>query len=286
VIPYDDIILPMKHNDCSTIDIKAIAFDFDGTLLNPQKELSPKTIEAVEALKARGIRIILATGRSFQAMLPLKDQLGVLTPSINFNGAAVYDSRTGIPMHETLLRENAARKIIELGRSHGLHTQGFRHEKLLFEALTPEALKYQEHVKIEGHVVNFDDYESLEFTKLMYISEDTETISKLGGILDTEFPHKVHHCYSLPNYYEMMDGKVNKGSALSMLLDDLSIDSAQTMAFGDGHNDLPMLQMVGIGISMENANDEVKSLTQYHAPPNDRDGVARFLDGFFKLQIF
>ncbi len=276
----------MIHKDCSTIDIKAIAFDFDGTLLNPQKELTPKTIEAVEALKARGIRIILATGRSFRAMLPFKEQLGVHTPTINYNGAAICDSRTGTPLYETLLKEQAARKIIELGRVNGLHTQGFRHEKLLFEALAPEALKYQEHVNFEGDVVNFDDYKLLELTKLMYISKDTETILQLDNILDTEFPYKVHHCYSLPNYYEMMDGEANKGNALSLLLNDLSIAPAQTMAFGDGQNDLPMLQFAGIGVSMENADDKVKSLTQYHAPPNDRDGVARFLNNFFKLQLF
>ena len=276
----------MIHTDCSTIDIKAIAFDFDGTLLDPTKQITPKTIEAIEALKARGIALILATGRSYRAMKPLQVQLGIHSPSINYNGAAVFDGTTGKATHEVLLDEDVARRIIEYGRTYELALHGFRHEGLLYERTTPEIERYQSHIGFEGKVVDFDSYDSLELTKLMYISHDKETISLAAGKLAEEFGDRLQQCYSLPFYYEMMNGSVSKGTALSMLLDDLGVSPSEAMSFGDGHNDLPMLLLTEVGVAMANAEDEVRAKTRYAAPSNAEDGVARFLDGFFKLGIF
>ncbi len=278
--------MSMIHKDCSTIDIKAIAFDFDGTLLNPNKELTPKTLEAVELLKERGISIILATGRSYRAMLPLQQQLKTHTPSINYNGAAVYDVTTGVAIHEVLLEEEIARKIIAYGREYGLHTHGFRHERLLFEVETPEITNYQNHVKFSGTKVDFDSYDSLEMTKMMYISDDKKTIAHIASLLEAEFGQRIQHCYSLSTYYEMTDGSVNKGRALSMVLEEIKVDQAQSMSFGDGHNDLPMLLFSEIGVVMANASEEVRKQTAYTALSNTEDGVAHFLDDFFKLQLF
>lgn len=266
-------------------EIAAVVFDLDGTLIGRDRTLSEVTIEAVERLKGRGITVILATGRSYRAMLPYKRALKLDTPTVNYNGAIAFGDSVDDVLTETLLDDDIARRIIELGREHAIHTHGFRHEQLVFERLSEEAQAYQRQVGFEGTCVDFDSIHPLDLTKLMYMSSDTSTISTIAGILTDEFSSRLQHCYSLPTFYEMMNGKVSKQTALKVILDRLRIDEREVMAFGDGHNDIPMLTATAVGVAMGNSSDEVKRAVAYQALSNDEDGVARFLNDYFSLGL-
>lgn len=266
-------------------EIAAVVFDLDGTLIGSDRTFSKVTIEAVERLKGRGISVILATGRSYRAMLPYKRALKLDTPTVNYNGAIVFGDSVDEVLTETLLDEDIARRIIELGRQFSIHTHGFRNEQLVFERLSEEAKAYQRQVGFEGTCVDFDSIDPLDLTKLMYMSSDHFTITKIATILTTEFSSRLQHCYSLPTFYEMMNGKVSKQTALEVVLERLGIDERQVMAFGDGHNDIPMLVSAAVGVAMGNSSDEVKRSVEHLALANDEDGVAHFLDDYFSLGL-
>ncbi len=274
------------HHDDTTIDIQAVAFDLDGTLIDSNRVLTPRTVHAVTALKERGVLPIIATGRSYRAMSSFKEQLEIDAPVICYNGAAVFDGRNAEILQETLLDDDISREIIGLGRTHGVHMQAFKQEELLFERSCPEVEEYQRRIGLNGRLVDFDAMDRLHFTKMMYISEDQQAILTIAEQLERDFGSRLQHCFSLPVFYEMMDGSVSKHSALQFVLDALGLDAGHVMAFGDGHNDISMLQGVGIGVAMANAREEVKACTPYSAPSNDADGVAVFLDRFFHLGLF
>ncbi len=276
----------IQQNDEKYCDIKAVAFDLDGTLLDSNGDLSPAVITAVQLLRDRGILPIIATGRSFQAMSIYKKQLDISSPVICYNGAAIFNGHSGKILHSCLLDDEISQRIIDLGRAHGFHTQGFRNEELLFESHNEEVENYERHIGFHGSLVNFDTIEPLHMTKMMYVSQDTDGILELAKQLEAEFGRRLNQCFSLPTFYEMMDGQACKRQALEMVLDDAGIDMAHTMAFGDGHNDIPMLTSVKVGVVMNNASDEVKVSTNYRALDNDKDGVARYLDSYFHLNLF
>lgn len=278
--------MAVHHEDDTTIDIQAVAFDLDGTLIDSNRALTPRTVQAVTALKERGVVPIIATGRSYRAMRSFKEQLRIDTPVICYNGATVFDGRNAEVLQETLLYDDVSREIIELGRMYGVHMHAFKQEELLFEQSSPEVEEYQRRIGFDGRLVDFDAMGQLHFTKMMYISEDQQAILPIAEQLERDFGSRLQHCFSLPIFYEMMDGAVSKHSALQFVLDDLGVDAGHVMAFGDGHNDISMLQGVGIGVAMANAREEVKACTPYSAPSNDADGVAVFLDSFFHLGIF
>nr|MDA3833460.1 HAD family hydrolase [Spirochaetales bacterium] len=176
--------------------IHAVVFDLDGTLLNSRRELTSNTIRAVSALMERGIFPVIATGRSYQAVLKYKGELKISTPVICYNGSVIYNSTTGEEQHSVTLPEDIARAAIRHGRKNNLHTQGFRHGQLCHERVTADAEYYQEVTGLKGKIVNFDNYNPLELTKLMYVSSEREKITRIAKYMDAEYWDRQNQCYS------------------------------------------------------------------------------------------
>ena len=261
--------------------IKAIAFDMDGTLLNDAKEISPRTRESFEALKELGLYLILATGRSFEALEPYKMYLDLQYPVICYNGARIV-SGNGKIIKDHLLEDRISKYIINFARKEKVHIQIYRNGKLFFEKRTPEAEFYENHVNLKGDIVNFDKLDSLGLTKIMYLG-DHEYLVTLAGAIKENFGQDLSVMFSNPMFLEFMPGGVSKGNSLSELADYLGIGLENIMAFGDGENDISMIKTAGIGIAMSNANTEVKEFADLVTLSNNEDGVAEVLEDYFGL---
>jgi Cof subfamily protein (haloacid dehalogenase superfamily) len=266
--------------------VKVVFFDLDGTMINNRLELEQETIDAVNLILARGITPIIATGRSFEAAWQFLRRLHPHYPIICYNGAVIYADEGRQKLHEFTLDDEIARMVIELGREYELHTHGFFQGRLLYEEHSSDGDRYQNHGGLKAEIVNFDLMESLNFTKMMYVSDDRASILAAASRLDELFAARLSHYFSLPHFYEMVSGKVGKERAASILLDDLGLKPNQAMAFGDGHNDIGLLRYVGTGVAMGNSEQEVRLASDYVAPDNDDFGVARFLDAAFGLDLF
>ena len=261
--------------------IKAIAFDMDGTLLTNDKQISPRTRRCFEALEDRGVALVLSTGRSFEALEPYKNDLNLNHPVICYNGARVLGNNGGL-IKDHLLQDDISRYIIAFARKEDVHIQIYRNGKLYFEKRTPEADFYENHVNIKGTIVNFDDFNPPGFTKIMYLG-DHEYLEGLGTAIEKNFRENLSVMFSNPIFLEFMDGGVSKGRALFDVADYLDIGIDNIMAFGDGQNDISMIDTAGIGVAMDNATDEVKAVADSIALSNNDDGVAVFLEEFFRL---
>lgn len=263
--------------------IKAIAFDMDGTLLTDDKQISPRTRKCFKALKNRGISLVLSTGRSFGALEPYKKDLSLNHPVICYNGARILGDN-GDLIKDHLLSDDIARYIIDFAREDGVYIQIYRNGKLYFEKRTPEADFYENHVNVKGKIVNFDDFDPLGFTKIMYLG-DHDYLDGLGAEIKKHFGKRLSVMFSNPMFLEFMDGGVSKGSALFEVADHLGIGTGNIMAFGDGQNDISLIETAGIGVAMDNATPEVKAAADSIALSNNDDGVAVFLEEFFGLKL-
>ncbi len=263
--------------------IKAIAFDMDGTLLTDDKKISSRTRRCFEALEEQGVALVLSTGRSFEALEPYKNDLNLNHPVICYNGARILGN-SGNLIKDHSLPDDIARYIIDFARENGVHIQIYRNGKLYFEKRTLEADFYENYVNVKGKVVNFEDLNLHGFTKIMYLG-DHDYLDGLGTAIKKHFGKRLSVMFSDPMFLEFMDGGVSKGRALFEVADHLNIKIDNIMAFGDGQNDISMIETAGIGVAMDNATDEVKAVADSITLSNNDDGVAVFLEEFFWLDV-
>ena len=263
-------------------NIKLIATDMDGTLLDSNAELSNYNKEILKALIKNGIEIIFATGRPFESLKKFKDSINNDNCSIICNGAAVADTN-GKFLYTKSLDKDSSKMIIDLFNENkneiclNIYSDGkyyISEEEFYFK-------KYIEREEIKNRIIGLEKIEVFEFVKVLFLGEHKEllrlqaTINKSIQNADAVFSH--------PEFLEIIPKGVNKANALKWLCDKNKIDYKNVMAFGDNYNDLDMINLAGIGIAVKDAVDDVKNNADYIAPSHEENGVGKFLKEFFEL---
>ena len=270
---------------------KLIAFDLDGTLLDTRKNLSERTRRALEAAGKAGALLVPATGR-IPAGMP-KPLLGLpgFRWGILSNGAELYDfAEERIAAREEIPLETALRVLDEaeaLGLSYDCYQDnwGYMTEDFLRRApdyiADPGILDLIRRLRTpvpELRAYLREKGEPLQ--KLQFYFTDQALRRRLLKELPGRWP-TLSVTSSLPVNIELNSAAANKGQALLTLCGLLGIDPADTIAFGDGGNDLSMLRAAGCGVAMANAEPEVKAAADRVTRTNDEDGVAAVLEELF-----
>ncbi|MDC7225005.1 MAG: HAD family hydrolase [Spirochaetales bacterium] len=259
-------------------DIRACFFDLDGTLVRSDHTLSPAVIRAMARLEAEGIAPIIATGRSYEALLPIKEKLNLHSPVICYNGAMIVNGKDGSIMANHSVPDEEARLVIEIARKRDLHILAYREGRLLYEKERPEAEEYGSHLKITGEVIHFDSLSPLNLTKCLIVG-DHQTLLPVQEEIRQICGDRINLFFSNPRYLEIVNKEVDKGRAVKEVMTLLDGNTDQAIAMGDGFNDLPMLETAGLGVVMENALPTMKA----QFPPErtaghvDADGVPHYL---------
>jgi Cof subfamily protein (haloacid dehalogenase superfamily) len=263
-------------------NIRACFFDLDGTLLRTDHTISPAVIRAVRRLEEEGVAPVIATGRSYEALLPAKETLGIHSPVICYNGSMIVNGRDSSVMSEHILPEEEARRIIDIARREDYFILAYRKGKLLYEKERPEAAAYRNRIGIPGKVVNFDSFEELNLTKCLFIA-DHEKLKPVLAEIENLYGSDVNAFFSDPLFLEVVNKGVDKGRAVTEVMALLGGTVDQAMAMGDGYNDLPMLQAARWGVVMENGLPDLKALfpPERTAGHCDDDGAARYLADYF-----
>lgn len=263
-------------------DYKACFFDIDGTLVRTDHSISRDVIDAVQRLEKEGVAPVIATGRSYEALLPIKEKLSIKSPVICYNGGMIVDGKDGTIMKHHVLPEKEARKIIEIARELDFHLIAYRKGQLIYEKNRPETREYNNRIRIEGKIVNFDEIESLELTKFLMLTDHEKLIPVKDKIL-SDMGDSINAFFSDPRFLEIVPFGVDKGKAVEEVMSLLGGTIEQSIAMGDGFNDLPMLQAAGWGVVMSNALPSLKEMfpPERIAPHCDEDGVVTYLSKFF-----
>jgi Cof subfamily protein (haloacid dehalogenase superfamily) len=258
-----------------------VAIDLDGTLLNSHHKVSPKNIEVLRKLEKKGIKIIISTGRAYEAMVPYYKEIDLHGEMICYNGSAIYDKDHNL-LWKNLIDHNTGLELVKIGEKFNTYHHGFIGNKWVLPEMSDIAKIYKERTALTETIVDFHQLEDLAFTKLMYIGEN-DILQDIYNVLDDKFGNQLYKAFSNPGFLEIMHRDSSKANALSFLLEKYGLTTENLMAFGDGYNDFEMLSMAGIGVIMENAPDELKKQFSHRAKSNDQNGVGQFLETYFKI---
>lgn len=271
-------------------NIKLIALDLDGTLLDAEKRLSARNRAALEKAAAQGIEIVPATGRFYRGMPQVIRELPFVRYVIAINGADVYDTSlkktvcaSGIPWQRAVavMEQMDALDVIYdcYQNGWGWMTQAF-YDKAEAYAANIHSLDMIKNLRTPVPELKACLRErASDVQKIQIFFRDMELRARTQQTLPAAFPDLVVTT-SIVNNIELNSREATKGTALKKLAAHLGIPMAETMAFGDDHNDISMLLAAGLGIAMENAADAVKQAADCVTDSCDRNGVANAMQHF------
>jgi len=276
-------------------EVRIVALDLDGTLLDSQKRLSEANRAALAAAAARGIAIVPTTGRFFGMMPPEVRDLPFVRYAITINGAEVYDrvAETAIVREEIPLETALA--LMRLLDGHDVIYDCYRSDWGWMSAgMQAAAEAYATDVHYLKMIREFrrpvpDLKAHLERTsadggvqKVMLFARNEpgaeRTIEAVRAEVASRFP-QIAATASTWNNLEFNISTANKGNSLRRFAEHLGFTLDDCMAFGDGLNDLSMIEAAGTGVAMANAHPEVLAAADIVTASNDEDGVAKVLNG-------
>ena len=260
-----------------------IASDLDGTLLNPDHQVSEHTLQTITRLYQQNVKFLIATGRHYIDVRPIADQFDFPMYLITSNGARVHNKQGEVLFRADLSSQEIDR-ILDISSHYTLHRNIYHEDNWYVEEENEYVRSFNQHSGFDYQLTDFSTLEHQHICKLFFVAEH-EVLLKLEKDFTEAFGDSLNITFSLPDCLEVMAQKANKGEALKAVLAQKSIAPEHCIAFGDGLNDKEMLSLVGKGVIMANAHDRLK-LTLPHLEQtlsNKENGVAEYLIGTFKL---
>ncbi|SDE41376.1 Cof-type HAD-IIB family hydrolase [Sporomusa acidovorans] len=260
--------------------IKLMVFDLDDTLLNNHIAISQRTQQAIRQAVGCGIKVTLATGRMYCSTIPFASQLELDMPLITYNGAMVSDYPSGKVLFHLPINPQTAAQVLKVCRERQWYIQSYIDDELYVRDMDKHAKLYAEITGAKPIAVG-DHLYAMEKapTKLLAIAEPTK-ISEMLEVLQSRLENSLSIAESKPNYLEITNLAVNKGTALQFIADKLRFDREEIIAFGNGNNDIPMMLYAGWGVAVGNAPSTVKEAAQLVTGTNDDDGVADVIEKY------
>ena len=251
--------------------IKAIFFDIDGTLVSFNTHKIPQsTIDAVSDVRRRGIKVFIATGRP----LPFINNLGTLEYDgiMSVNGASIRLNDGTSICHTPVDKADVKRMVA-------------------YQEQNPIAVAYA--TDTEAFVTNYNDnfrevFELLDLSTPRVLGTQealTKDIMQVIAFFNSEqepyiMQNILKNCDAQrwhPFFADCVRKGTNKATGIDAVCQHFGFDISETMAFGDGGNDIPMLRHAGIGIAMGNATDAVKASAKMVTDSVDNDGIVKIL---------
>ena len=268
-----------------------VAIDVDGTLLDNNKNLSPYTKETIQRCIANGITVCICTGRPVQTIDRFVDLLGGQEfpaiqemPFILYNGAMVAVGREHKIIFEQPLTENAGKTLLSLGQKLGSTLIAWSKSNLYVNEFNARIENYCTITPVEPLLITDTGKLAKQGITKMIWYDDAERMPTLIDAVNTDqVSQEINYFTSNPLFLELVDKRCSKGLAMDQLIRHLGIPREETIAIGDGYNDIPMLEFAGLGIAMGNACDAVKAAADTVTDTNDNDGVAKALVRYFNL---
>lgn len=270
------------------MDIKLVAIDMDGTLLNSKNQLTDRTRHAIERANKKGVKVVLATGRLLKSASYYADILNLDSYIAACNGALVVDGTRKEVMKKPIAKKKLE-KVMEIGHDMSVYFHFYNEDTFFTRTYVKEIADYYSTSvgKFNDQSIDFSIYgdasevlstENLDVYKFLFIDENQDKLIELKKRLNEVEGISVSKSWS--NNLEVMEEGVSKGRAMKYLSSLMDISPENIMAIGDNENDLPMLHFAGWGVAMGNGSSLVIESADYVTSTNDQDGVAKAIEKF------
>jgi len=261
--------------------IELACIDLDGTLLNNDKVISQRNINALRKARDNGVNIVLASGRRYGSILPYAKKIGIDCNIIAYSGSMIRHPKSDTPtFHKTMSWQDAAeliRSVNDRVDLVGYYVDDIFH----IEKENRWSKNYENRTSMKCKLVpDLAEYLSKQKhdpTRVFILSETLED-GKLYYELKNQFEGRLTFVSSWSTFLEAGHVNITKGSSLKLLAQKHNWNLDNAVAFGDQDNDIPAFDVCGISFAMKNAKDNVKDAARFVAPSNADDGVAMIME--------
>ena len=247
--------------------------------------MRPRTQAALRAARAAGLRVIIVTGRMFVSIRPYLFQVGLDDPVVCYQGAVVAEPVSGRFLRHEPIPVELAKETIRAIEAKDFHVNCSVDDELYVAQVTPEARTYADFQDLELHQVgDLAAWLDKPPTKVVAVGEPA-ALDGLEERMKARFDGRLYISKSLPFFLEFASPQVTKASGLAFVAEHLGFSREGTVAFGDGENDVELLEWAGYGIAVANAHERVLAVADFVCPPVQEEGVAQVIEAFIAAHL-
>ena len=249
---------------------KLIAFDIDGTLINDEHKILPETLAAIKKLQNDGHMVMCATGRSLPLAEEVLKETGI-NHAILSNGAVAFSN--GEQIYSNPLNREAMLNLVQVSdeRNIDLVFNGLKETKLKNKNFNPETKLAMESFGQELPDIEEDFHKKADVYQIVALLDESKMDAYAGKF--PEFRFVRWHEYGI----DILPHNGSKAETLKVVADKFGFDQVDVMAFGDGNNDMEMLEYAGIGVAMGNGKEELKAVGDFVTLSNNEGGIVHAL---------
>ena len=217
-----------------------------------------------------------------QSLRRVFEETGLPDAVVCYQGAVVADSE-GRWLRHVPIENGLAREAIAAVGAEGYEPNVYVDDELYVASVTPEAKAYASFQGLEIHVVgDLGAWLERDPTKLVCVG-DPDALEAVERRAKAHFGERMYISKSLPYFLEFAAPGVTKGAGLDFLAEHMGFTRDETVAFGDGENDVELVEWAGYGVAVENAHERVKAVADWIAPSAQEEGVAQVIEALLDL---
>lgn len=279
-VGYGKLHIPASIlDDIKKTRISLVFCDLDGTLLNKECQITPRTRDAIAKMTAKGHKLILTSGRPLDSILEVKKQADLDYPGmliISNNGSIVYDCDAKKRLVDHRVTCDELRFLTNEARKMGVYCHGYTDTHIVTTEETKELASYTSRIHLPVTVVE-DIADALPdgSSKLMVINlDDHQLLEDFRAHIADFCKGRIQAVFSNPTYLELLPINAGKGNGVRYVCEHFHVPVNHTYGCGDAENDISMLEAVGTAVAMQNADDHVKKIADIITEDdNNNDGL-------------
>ncbi|MDO5361760.1 MAG: Cof-type HAD-IIB family hydrolase [Eubacteriales bacterium] len=270
------------------MNYKLLVLDIDGTATNSQKQVTPKTRDAVIRLLKAGVPVAIASGRPTPGVAPIAEEFdfgAYGSYALCFNGAKIINWKTKELVYSKTLPASIPRRVFEDACKYDVGILTYAEgDSAILAGRRPDQYTEKEAQICSIPIIDCKDrfvrHITHPVTKCL-ITGDPDILECIEPVIADKYRFEANVFRSEPYFLEIMPQNVDKAYCLSKLLKILGIKREEMVCCGDGFNDLTMIQYAGMGVAMANAQQAVKDVADFITLSNDEDGVEYVIRKFW-----
>lgn len=260
---------------------KLIAMDMDDTFLNDDMCISEENKAAVRKAEQAGVKVIIASGRSYASTKQYIRELALPNLTISLNGAYIHDPLDDRVVSAFPIDTDITQKILKEIEPFHVYTNFSCGEKVFWHGGEAYDQLYRSMNRIQlDYVDSLTELSKTTQAGKLLMADDRSTLETIKDLIRLKYGEVVNVAFSKPFFLEITDNKASKGAAMLEVARRYGISADEVVAIGDSENDLSMIRSAGLGIAVANAAEKVKREADYITCSNNENGVAFAINQF------